>query len=181
MSRPAPRFTVRPPVAEVPVSLGAVSVPVWPPGSVVSRVVEVLERGCGDSVLLLLRGLDDDELRRLEGLTAAMWSVVSEPVSIDELVDAAAAQAPGVARDAVAETVCRVVGALVDAKVAEVRPPAESMAGTTAGTIAGTTAGTTAGTIAGAIAGPTAGTIGPGDASSDEPSTAPSRRGQIDG
>lgn len=76
----------------------------------VARSPDVLERRCGDVVLLLQRGTD--ELRRLEGVAAATWLVAAEPIRVDDLVDGAISAA-GPAADPT--TVAANVGGAVEA------------------------------------------------------------------
>lgn len=68
----------------------------------------VLQRTVGDDVLLALSGRP--EMERLSGTSAAVWRLLAEPRTLDEIVEALAA-----AYNEVPDTVRAGVAALLDA------------------------------------------------------------------
>lgn len=87
----------------------------------VQRRPDVLDRRCGDIVVILRRGTD--EVRRLGGAAAAVWTVIGDGMSVADLIDGArAAVGTGIADEHVAANVTEALVALERAGLITVTP-----------------------------------------------------------
>ena len=82
------------------------------------RRTDVLDRRCGASILVLGRG--EDQLHRLQGVTAGVWVELDRLHTLAELVSVAQGSADGVEADVVVRAVVEAVEAMSAAGLLDV-------------------------------------------------------------
>lgn len=85
-----------------------------------TRRTDLFTRRCGASILLLGRG--EEQLHRLQGVTAGVWVELDTPHTLSELIAVAQGAAVGVGGDVVDQAVRDAVEAMSAAGLVEVGP-----------------------------------------------------------